>query len=26
VDILGYAQHCGTTIMDRDIIHIPSWK
>jgi hypothetical protein len=26
VNILGYAQHGGTTIMDWKLIHILTWK
>jgi hypothetical protein len=26
VNILGYAQHGGTTIMGWKLIHIPNWK
>jgi hypothetical protein len=26
MNILGYAQHGGTTIMDWKLIHVPTWK
>jgi hypothetical protein len=26
MNILGYAQHDGTTIMDWKLIHVPNWK
>jgi hypothetical protein len=26
VNILGYAQHGGTIIMDWELTHIPTWK
>jgi hypothetical protein len=26
MNILGYAQHGETTIMDWKLIHVPTWK